>query len=289
MIVGPQGTGANPYTEWKEKSGDGSNTTQVDTAIWENFNALNDDIKTDIYNLLRFPKSNIKMCAELLSVLKNRSNRWPGISQGDFTAERLAMEIIATEFNVGAVDSLKPTSLGADNEAVPNTWGLLTVSMRGLAPLALTFPDSLQDGADAYGGYDLRQGDNDESRLWAGQDPVDGANPPAANHVEQLQQDLIELGFKIVGVADGDFGAKTEWAVREFQIYAKMRFIALQTPDDNLEYVDQLSQALNLLYYTGPISGFANIGTRIAIEHWKKKNWRCPVVITARTADGHAA
>ena len=41
--------------------------------------------------------------------------------------------------------------------------------------------------------------------------------------VRRLQADLRELGFAIVGEADGVFGRRTAWALREFQIYSGMR------------------------------------------------------------------
>jgi len=45
-------------------------------------------------------------------------------------------------------------------------------------------------------------------------------------HVRKLQEDLISLGFSVVGKPTGDFGSRTEWAVREFQIYASMTQVA---------------------------------------------------------------
>ena len=142
-----------------------------------------------------------------------------------------------------------------------------------------------------YGDYDLTRGDTDAGHKYAG--TVQTENLPAAGstgYVELLQQDLRELGFLIVGTPDGVFGRRTEWAVREFQIYAGMSHIAQETPvpspppDPVPAYIDRLSQVANDLVYSGPVSGIVNADTRSAIDHWKTNNWRCPVVISARNS-----
>ena len=100
----------------------------------------------------------------------------------------------------------------------------------------------------SYGNYALKLGDNDgkpcdatpKPPKWGGNEitsspttymcatPTDGAAPTIGlpTHVQDMQADLSELGFLIVGTPDGDFGRGTEWAVREFQIYAKMVQVA---------------------------------------------------------------
>ncbi|MGM3277966.1 peptidoglycan-binding domain-containing protein [Ralstonia sp. 24A2] len=180
----------------------------------------------------------------------------------------------------------------------------------------------------AYGNHDLRRGDHDGNTAnntppkWGGvEDPP--ASPASAEtpsqgggsvavlgHVEQLQRDLRELGFVLVGTPDGSFGRGTEWAVREFQIYASMARVAQlnrsrlhqmtndpQTGEAAHEvaalgtapntdppesfYVASLEQATNTARYTGPISGLVNERTRQAIAHWIGNGYRCPVVIEA--------
>jgi peptidoglycan hydrolase-like protein with peptidoglycan-binding domain len=98
-----------------------------------------------------------------------------------------------------------------------------------------------------YGNFNLQRGDHD-GNIQQGTPPRWGAvnNPPQpqANaetsstsasstttltipeHVRSLQEDLRSLGFFLVETPDGDFGRTTEWAVREFQIYAKMGQVA---------------------------------------------------------------
>lgn len=119
-------------------------------------------------------------------------------------------------------------------------------------------------------------------------------------HVRQLQEDLRTLGFLLVGTPNGSFSKNTEWAVREFQIYAKMAQVArikagvppvqqgpahlvtqLGQDGDHSFYVNSLESVANDAVYGGPVSGVVNAGTRSAIEHWLDHNWRCPVVIEA--------
>lgn len=99
-----------------------------------------------------------------------------------------------------------------------------------------------------YGNFDLRRGDHDGNSqqntppCWGGVDnpaiqqeaAETGAVGDAGSavsltipqHVRHLQEDLRTLGFAIVGTPDGGFGKASEWAVREFQIYARMAHVA---------------------------------------------------------------
>lgn len=180
-----------------------------------------------------------------------------------------------------------------------------------------------------YGNYDLQRGDHDGSPArnrpprWGGHDnplpPEQSAETPmgaggatiaVAGHVQQLQRDLRELGFGAISSPDGDFGRHTQWAVREFQIYARMDRVAAldvvrlheltgdpsagesayevaalgtapgQDPPASY-YVATLSQVENLVPYNGPISGVVNEETRNAIRLWLDRNYRCPLVIEA--------
>jgi peptidoglycan hydrolase-like protein with peptidoglycan-binding domain len=94
-----------------------------------------------------------------------------------------------------------------------------------------------------YGNFDLRRGDHDGSSQqntpprWGGVDnptvqqetAETGAVGTSSSialtipeHVRHLQEDLRTLGFAIVDTPDGSFGKSCEWAVREFQIYARI-------------------------------------------------------------------
>lgn len=111
-------------------------------------------------------------------------------------------------------------------------------------------------------------------------------------YVRRLQHDLRALGFTMIreGEATGFFGRVTEWAVREFQIYAGMDRVARLRDNANpaLEYVRQLEPVDNTRVYAGPVSGELNAETRQCLMHWIENAYRCPVVITARTGRGYA-
>ncbi len=113
--------------------------------------------------------------------------------------------------------------------------------------------------------------------------------------VMELQKDLKKLGFLIVGAPNGVFTRETEWAVREFQIYAKMEQVARVKTDlqetaldkivvpkdqenDISPYVYSLERVTNGKKYTGKVSGVVNQQTRDAIEYWLLNHYRCPVV-----------
>ncbi|RKH46296.1 peptidoglycan-binding domain-containing protein [Corallococcus sicarius] len=151
-----------------------------------------------------------------------------------------------------------------------------------------------------YGGFVLRTGDRDDQQRWGGQVQVQvqgnngtatfvapangaaGAALSAPAHVLRLQRDLRELGFLVGGAPDGVFGLGTDWAVREFQVYAKMEHIAQEdTAATNPDYVARLSRAQNSLRYQGPISGIVNDATEQRIRHWLAHRWRCPVIVRA--------
>ncbi len=140
-----------------------------------------------------------------------------------------------------------------------------------------------------YGHYMLQEGDNDDRLLYEGsvRSAANGDNVPESGqtpYVQQLQQDLIDLGFKLVGTPDGDFGLGTVIAVREFQIYAKMDNLAEEMAGPwalNTPYSVKLTQVPNTEKYVGKISGMVNSATRARIRIWIVKKWRCPVVLAA--------
>lgn len=138
---------------------------------------------------------------------------------------------------------------------------------------------------DEYGGFRLQRGDFDlRSRPNGGHGRYQGTVFPGSldpQFVTKLQTDLIAVGFKLVGNVDGDFGSKTEFALREFQIYAKMTFVALEHRS-HPTYADRLRREANPTVYTGPISGQLNEDTAASLVAWRDGNFRCPVVVEAR-------
>jgi hypothetical protein len=57
--------------------------------------------KIDIFNLLRFPKTNVAVAARLLANLKNRVHRYPTIKAADLAKSPRPVGIIATEYHLG--------------------------------------------------------------------------------------------------------------------------------------------------------------------------------------------
>lgn len=185
---------------------------------------------------------------------------------------------------------------GEDHHSAPSTGtspsgGSGTSGTSPSSTPAPTPPPSPSPTPVLYGDYDLKRADNDVDHKYEGTAQTTNL-PPAGStgYVELLQQDLRELGFLIVGTPNGVFGRATEWAVREFQIYAGMSHIAQETPIPTPPpsplpaYIDRLSQVANDAIYSGAISGVVNTDTRAAIHHWKTNNWRCPVVVSARNS-----
>ncbi len=84
--------------------------------IRDNYTDLDSYQKIDLFNILRFPRTNILLCAELLSKLKNRPNRWEGVDNEQLMQNQHALSIIATEYNLGATmtprEDAKPTKYG---------------------------------------------------------------------------------------------------------------------------------------------------------------------------------
>lgn len=109
--------------------------------------------------------------------------------------------------------------------------------------------------------------------------------------VRDRKAELATLGFGDLGPADNSYGLRARWAVREFQIYAKMPQIATEPVGSAGEYAQRLNPVANPLVYDGPINGFINAMTRERIALWLRpaNRFRCPVVITARTGTNYQA
>lgn len=171
-----------------------------------------------------------------------------------------------------------------------------------------------KDGVAASDGIHIWGGVTNAAQSLCGEEATVNAttgvnNVVVANqHVTQLQQDLRRLGFLLVGTPDGDFGRKAQFALREFQIYAKMEQVAAvrsDAPEDERVsahlmtergqrdgvnpvrsvYVDTLESVTNSCAYNGPVSGVLNEDTRTALEHWLDNDYRCPVVIEIWNTD----
>jgi hypothetical protein len=104
---------------------------QSDNEPWSAYTSLRHEEKIGLFNLLRFPKTNILMVARQLKYLKNRSNRWPSLSPTDLLADERAMKVIASEYNLGATES-------AQADAYPTAYGGKVYTASG-SPYLLPF------------------------------------------------------------------------------------------------------------------------------------------------------
>ena len=64
----------------------------------------------ELWRRLAWSKSAVDSVAKILAHLKNRANRYPGLSRTAFGANARAMQIVATEYNMGATNSPEPTA-----------------------------------------------------------------------------------------------------------------------------------------------------------------------------------
>lgn len=73
--------------------------------IEEAFMRLSSDQIMELWRRLAWSKSAVDSVARVLAHLKNRPNRYPTLSRSAFGANARAMQIIATEYNMGATNS----------------------------------------------------------------------------------------------------------------------------------------------------------------------------------------
>lgn len=139
-------------------------------------------------------------------------------------------------------------------------------------------------------------------------DPVIPNRVNLPQHVRMMQFLLFEFGFWVVRgtggwvtengtetrtayTPDGRFGRDSDWAVREFQSYARLDNAA----EEDVSLVDKrylprllansptaLSGGAQLAA-TVPVSGALNEATRNAFQQWADGKLRCPVVIYGST------
>jgi len=116
---------SKPYIEQCELPSEMDQRIKTREDITNAFLALDTDKKADLYNRLRFPKCNIRMCFDLLNILKNRDKRYPHLETSSFLDNQDAVKLIGTEFNIGAIDSdiriAKSNSYGQDVWRVMNS------------------------------------------------------------------------------------------------------------------------------------------------------------------------
>jgi hypothetical protein len=137
-----------------------------------------------------------------------------------------------------------------------------------------------------YDGHTLRVGDHDRNAAgiarYGGTDRPEPA--PGTALVRQLQDDLLGLGFTLVGTPDGTFGNGTAEAVREMQAAARSASTAQAptsggTTDNHAQVAVPAGQR-----HAGAVTGMADPATAAAIDRWITNGWRSPVV--ARSMNG---
>lgn len=130
---------------------------------------------------------------------------------------------------------------------------------------------------ERYGNFALRYGDNDAARRYGGRA---AAVTTAQTYVRNLQEDLLQLGFTVVGTPDGGFGARTAYAVRELQIEAQDTAVWQETA------VPPATSAVPAVYrHRGPVNGVVDWDTAEVIAHWidpaNALRNRCPTTVEA--------
>jgi Domain of unknown function (DUF4157) len=93
---------------------DPSNKIPARTQIEVNYSALSTTTMRNIHTALAWPKSNIKLVANLLTKLKNRPTRYSAMTRTAFGTNQRACEIIATEYNIGATNSTEALANPSD-------------------------------------------------------------------------------------------------------------------------------------------------------------------------------
>jgi peptidoglycan hydrolase-like protein with peptidoglycan-binding domain len=132
-------------------------------------------------------------------------------------------------------------------------------------PLDLQLPD----------GFVLRRGDSDATKVYGGKHRPEQTQSWVAN----LQEGLFAFGLAFADWSSaanrGRFDRKTEWAVREFQAYARMASVANAggSPVANAHRVEL------------PPHGVVDAPTRDALRGWAQDDYRVPVSIAAFNSD----
>lgn len=134
------------YCEWIQydnSDDDKEKERKVNNRI-QNLTSLSIEDKIDLFNLLRFPKSNIYMCAKILSELNSRTNRWPELSRNQLLSNDRALKIIASEYNMGPTGSSR-------EEAGPTSYGLKIFPLMGAPYISMFW--TRHDVVDPYYSY----------------------------------------------------------------------------------------------------------------------------------------
>ena len=92
-------TGTTIYTQFLEEDVVKNDGELLAQARMDAYLGLNINDRVDLFNLLRFPKSHLRMCNIVLQKLKNRAHRYPDLDAEELLADSKALQVIATEYN----------------------------------------------------------------------------------------------------------------------------------------------------------------------------------------------
>ncbi len=154
--------------------------------------------------------------------------------------------------------------------------------------------------AERYGPYKLQRDDSDTTLVFEGATHAledipftvnDNGHTGTPNFIRNLKSDLYALGFDLFTSTERTsavFDRHTEWAVKEFQIYASLNYTARIRSSVGLSIADNLETVANTLQYTGPKTGVLNQETAVIMQYWLDNNYHCPVVISRFDQTGSA-
>jgi hypothetical protein len=140
------------------------------------------------------------------------------------------------------------------------------------------------DPTDAGLFFELMQGLQDQAGMTV--DPVLQEVVYERRLVHPLQQLLAQFGFTLVGAPRETFDQPTAWAVREFQVYARLDGVATLEGPTDVRYAERLVPATNTAPYTGEITGIVDAETAAAMRVWRDNQFVCPVVIESWQMSG---
>jgi hypothetical protein len=258
------------------------------------YSALDEQLKIDFYNLLRFPKSHIDICKQFLLFLKNKY--YPADSFDVIMDDVDKLSALINQFywgpydntiNLYSTDIYDNTQFKDVSHDIVNTLSSIDFFKQMLS-------------TEKYGNYDLKIDDSDTTRKYGGTiraladiEFTINANGHTTQprFINNLKNDLYSLNFNVftnnIERDNGVFDLHTEWAVREFQIYASMEIVAVEDPAKSAPVMgDNYISTTNEMLYAGPISGQLNVETKIVLQFWLDKGYKCPVILTAWTMAG---
>ena len=224
MTVGPNGTGGATYTPWRERAADGSDASTVDEAIRTDFDQLTLDDQDRPVQPRALPADEHRAVRRAARPAARPPQPVAGSHRR--RADRASSGARDTGIRVRHGCRRRSATHGREGR-----WGDGAEWRRQL-DRRIPAPGRRVDPVRRLPAGGSRQLRRLPAAAWRQRCPAPVGRrrcgrrrqPAAGSHVRQLQDDLSELGFALV--ADdlaGVFDMNTEWAVRELQVYAKMR------------------------------------------------------------------